>query len=268
MIETNQIQELKKNGILKIKNFLSNEELGKCLEILKYYKAPKNHKNSFFAHDPKQFLIKLIKLEFKKFNQSAYLYSLSKKKKLNDLANNVFNTRSFLRYIDGYHNPVSDKYILPWHADQAYVGDEKMTDGFVNPDHYNLKFLVYLTDVESNNGCTSYIPGSNKIAYAIRDGIFKKKINYQPYYFLQDFRKLISNKNNKEYFESYFKGGNEIEIFMQKTKFIEEGKDTDEFDFSLKAGDAIVLDEGGIHKGSQTLKSERMMMRFFYSVKK
>ena len=80
MIETNQIQELKKNGILKIKNFLSNEELGKCLEILKYYKAPKNHKNSFFAHDPKQFLIKLIKLEFKKFNQSAYLYSLSKKK--------------------------------------------------------------------------------------------------------------------------------------------------------------------------------------------
>ena len=77
MIEENQIQELKKNGILKIKNFLSNEELGKCLEILKYYKAPKNHKNSFFAYNSTQFLKKLIKLELKKLRQSKYSYNLS-----------------------------------------------------------------------------------------------------------------------------------------------------------------------------------------------
>ena len=111
----------------------------------------------------------------------------------------MFSILESLREADGYHNPISDKYILPWHADQAYVGDE-MTDGFVNPDHYNLKFLVYLTDVELIMVAQVIFLDPTK-SLTQSETEFLKKINYQPYYFLQDFRKLISNKNNKEYFE-------------------------------------------------------------------
>jgi hypothetical protein len=36
----------------------------------------------------------------------------------------------------------------------------------------------------------------------------------------------------------------------------------------MSAGDAIIFDEGGVHKGSKTLYSERMVLRYLYSIKK
>ena len=35
----------------------------------------------------------------------------------------------------------------------------------------------------------------------------------------------------------------------------------------MSAGDAIIFDEGGVHKGSRTLRSERMVLRYLYSIK-
>ena len=92
------------------------------------------------------------------------------------IANEIFGRESHLRFIDGYYSKKSEKEIIPWHVDQAYQGDEKKSKNFVNPDHYFLKFFIYLTDVKSENGCTSYIPKSHKIAYALRKGIFENKI--------------------------------------------------------------------------------------------
>ena len=50
--------------------------------------------------------------------------------------------------------------------------------------------------------------------------------------------------------------------------FIDEKGDTNEFDFSLKAGDAIIFDEGGLHKAARSTLSERMVLRYIYSVRK
>ena len=169
---------------------------------------------------------------------------------------------------NGYYSKKSEKEIIPWHVDQAYQGDEKKSKNFVNPDHYFLKFFIYLTDVKSENGCTSYIPKSHKIAYALRKGIFKNKIEYQPYWSLQDFRKIISKKENITFLKNYLNDSNLIDDFLEKTKFIEENEEVHNFDFELPAGGAIIFDEGGVHKGSKTNTSDRIALRYLYSVKK
>ena len=61
----------------------------------------------------------------------------------------------------------------------------------------------------------SYIPESHKIGYAIREGIFNRRINYQPYWRLKDFKKIIYD--NLVYFENYFKDSNILHNFLKKT---------------------------------------------------
>ena len=48
------------------------------------------------------------------------------------------------------------------------------------------------------------------------------------------------------------------------TEFVEKGTDTTKFDYNMKAGDAIIFDENGMHKGSKTLGNERMVLRYFF----
>ena len=68
------------------------------------------------------------------------------------------------------------------------------------------------------------------------------------------------------YFNEYFKEKKIIENFLIKTDFIEKEEESHEFDYNLNAGDAIIFDEGGVHKGSKTLYNDRMVLRYIYSV--
>ena len=105
--------------------------------------------------------------------------------------------------IDGYYNSTNDnkdKPVIPWHTDQAYSGSQlKDIKKFVNPNDYTLKFFIYLTDVYKNNGCMSYIPGSHKITYLIRKGIYEKKLDYAPYWSIDQIVDFISLEKNKNY---------------------------------------------------------------------
>ena len=113
-------------------------------------------------------------MDFIKFKFSLKILNFEKNKKLKNIADNFYGSKSYLRFIDAYYSPVSNKNIIDWHTDQAYHGD-KNPEKYVNPDHYFLKIFIYLTDVNPLNGCMSYIPGSHKIGYAIRKGILEKK---------------------------------------------------------------------------------------------
>ena len=261
-----RLDELRNNGIIKIHKFLNSAELNKSLSIIKSYAAPKGHKDSYFSTSRKHLLYKLVKFNFKKFAEDSFILKLAKEKRLNKLSNKIYGRKSNLKFIDGYYSKISNKEVLPWHTDQAYHGDEKKEDGYVNPDHYFLKIFIFLTDVGPDNGCMSYIPTSQKIGYAIRKGIFEKKIKYEPYWSLKDFRKIIKNKNNDNYFNEYFKEKKIIENFLIKTDFIEKEEENHDFDYNLNAGDAIIFDEGGVHKGSKTLYNDRMVLRYIYSV--
>ena len=106
----------------------------------------------------------------------------------------------------------------------------------------------------------SYIPGSHKIGYAIRKGIFEKKISYRPYWHLKDFRKLIMSEENKEYFQNYFKNQKYLlEKFLDITNNLTNQSSSHNFDYTLKAGSAIIFDEGE-YTGSKS--SEEMVLRY------
>jgi hypothetical protein len=213
------INDLRDNGIVKVKNFLSTKELFSLQNILASQRIKKNHPKSYFSTDYKLLSFKLLKFNFIEFNNHLYILNLAKNKKLSKITNEYFKQRSYLKFIDSYHSPVSNKDVLPWHTDQAYEGDEKNYSGFVNPDFAHVKFFIYLTEVGPNNGCMSYIPGSHKIGYALRKGIYEEKIDFNSYYLFKDFRFLV--KKNIDYLNQYFKDQNFISNFLNSTEIIE-----------------------------------------------
>ena len=121
---------------------------------------------------------------------------MKKEKNLKQFAQAAFNNKKvFLNFIDAYVSKKNKQNIIPWHTDQAYHGNLSPKN-FVNHEKFFLKIFIYLTDVSSKNGCMSYIPGSHKIGFAIRKGIFEKKIEYQPYWNLIDLRNLVKKIKN------------------------------------------------------------------------
>jgi hypothetical protein len=264
----NQINEIKENGITTVKSFLNENELSIIKDIVQTYSASKGGSKSYFSTNWKLLLYKIPTFQFKKLKHDLTILKLADKKKLNEFANKFFGVKSFLKFIDGYYSPIKDQDVLPWHTDQAYEGVEKNFEGFVNPEHAHLKFFIYLTDVGPDNGCTSYIPKSHKIGYALRKGIYEKKIKFEPYFLLKDFRNFISKNENKSYINNFLKDNSIIDNFLDDTSFIKENKNSKKFDFSLKAGDMIIFDEGGVHKGSKSLINERLILRYLYSIRK
>ena len=122
-----------------------------------------------------------------------------------------------------------------------------------------------MTDVGHQNGCMSYIPESHKIGYAIRKSIFEKKIKYQPYWSIRDFKKIILD--NKEYFTDYFKHSSILSNFLKKVDNLENLENTSIYSYEAKAGTAVIFDEGGIHRGSKPQFNDRMVLRYMYSRK-
>ena len=59
----------------------------------------------------------------------------------------------------------------------------------------------------------------------------------------------------------------EIYKFLDMTSFCEKKKDTNQFDYKMKAGDAIIFDENGFHRGSKPEKTDRAVIRYHYGSK-
>ena len=85
-----------------------------------------------------------------------------------------------------------------------------------------LKFILYLTDVNHQNGAFEYIPRSHFKSYKLKDLFFRFK-----------------QKNIRRYADKNFK--NVIQI-------------------TGKAGDLIIVDTSGIHRGSPIKKGERIAL--------
>mgnify|MGYP001158425394 CR=1 FL=1 len=266
MLSDNLLLDLEQKGIVHVKNFFDSTELEKARKIVKNYSVKKGHKLSYFSTNLKLLSYKLLKFNFRRFSEDIFFLNLAKKKELDKFSDRHFKRKSFLKFIDAYYSEISNQDVLPWHTDQAYEGDEKNDDGFVNPDNYHIKFFIYLTDVGPQNGCMSYIPYSHILGYIIRKGIYNNEIKFDNYFLLKEFRSFC--KKNKEYLIEKLKDKQIFDKFLEETEFIEFGKDTKKFDYSLKAGDAIIFNEGGVHKGSRSTISERMVLRYLYSSKK
>tara|TARA_B100001057_G_scaffold464800_1_gene520297 strand:+ start:2502 stop:3302 length:801 start_codon:yes stop_codon:yes gene_type:complete len=259
------INEIKEKGIVRVDNFLNKDETIKISEIIKYYSSPKGDPKSYFPTNLMSLYSKLLSLNFPKFFHSFKILNLNKKKQLKKFANKFFGEESLLAFIDAYYSKASNQAILQWHTDQAYSGEKNIIK-FNNPKNFYLKIFIYLTDVNHDNGCMSYIPGSHKIGFIIRKSIFEKKINYQPYWSIKDFKKIILD--NKKYFINNFNINEEIEKFLEKVKDLEFINSSDIYSYEAKAGTAVIFDEGGIHRGSKPKFNDRMVLRYMYSRKK
>ena len=147
--------------------------------------------------------------------------------------------------------------------DQGYSGNLKPKQ-FLNPDHCALKYFIYLTDVSSNNGCLGYIPGSHKILYFLKLGILNDKIKYKPYWKLNDLRNIVQDDYYKNYLKTKVKK-ELINSFLEQSSFIiNSPHDTQKYDFALKKNSAVIFDEAGVHRGAETLKTSRLVLRFSY----
>jgi len=260
------IKEVKEKGIYKFNSFLTVREIEKFKKILKPYFLKKGNPETYFPTSFKIIFYKFLKLDFKKVMTGITLRRFAEKKKFEDISSEIFKKKSYNNMIDCYHSPKSNSNVLPWHIDLAYSGKENISISEIcHPDAFSIKFFIYLSPVGPNNGCTSYVPESHKVTYALRKGLKDNILTYEPHWSLEQLLKFI--KKNISYFENYFKGTEILNNFFKNTEDL-NNLNTSKFDFFMEAGDAIIFDEGGVHKGSMPSKNDRAVMRFHYKIKK
>lgn len=257
----NIIENLKENGSVKIENILQEEELIQIKKIILGINQSFHNKETIFATNFKSLLIKLLKLDFKKFSESLELINLSRKKKFDQISKKFFKRKENIHMIDGYVSKKSNINIIDWHCDKPYY-EEKVSSN--RHDKRSLKFFIYLTDVDTDNGCLAYIPKSHKIVYLVKKMIFEKKIEQYPFKHLKECRDFISKPENLNKILNESENKDEIYEFLEDTKFCEKNKDTNLFDYKMKAGDAIIFDENGFHRGSKPTKTDRAVLRYHY----
>lgn len=256
---------LKQNGIIKIDNFLSEAHLNKSIDILNSLKVFKGDQKGHFKKNIKFFFFKFLQCDFKKIKDTLFFLNIEKKLFLNEIADTFFEEKSELSLVDCYISPKSDGEVLPWHVDNAYSG-KTVVKNFIHPDANSLKFFFYLSDVESGNGCLSYISESHTIAFELKKGIYDGVLKYTPYWSLKDFLKTITLIENYNYISNNL-GKKKLDSFIE-AGFSALDKTNVSFDIPVKKGGVLIFDEAGVHRGSKPMLNDRLALRFLYKRKK
>ena len=268
--------KIKNNGFISINNFLEKKNLNLAEEALNQ-KSIKG-KDSNYPVFTKQYLIKLLKMDFKILKNSFILKNIAKNLKLKDIAEKVFDCEAELHMIDSYYSEKSNENIITWHNDIGLRKDS-LVENFYNESKATLtnqknkvsargiKFFIYMTDVQSDNGALAVIPFSNRIVRTLTNFILEKKIELKPYWNLKSLRDLIVEEKNKSLITSKL-GSDLVNTFLNNTNFInEKNKDSHSFDLEMKKGSAVIFDELCVHRGSAPKKNSRTVLRFLYRKK-
>ncbi len=260
----NITKQLKENGLVKIEKFIDQNQVVDIKKIVLDVNKNFHHPDTYFSTNVKSLCVKLLKFQFKKFFNSLKLIDLSKEKNFSLISQKFYEKKEKLHMIDGYVARKSEKNIIDWHCDAPYKNEINFSNMH---DNRSLKFFIYLTDVEKDNGCLAYIPKSHKIVYKVKKMIYEKKIKQGRFQYLKECRNFILKPENYNTIKDELGKNNEIDQFLNQTKFISEDKeDTSEFDYSLKAGDALIFDENGFHRGGKPKISDRVVLRYHYGI--
>lgn len=250
------LNKLNTEGIIKVEKFLNEEQTLKAYKIIKRYSVEKGHKDSYLSKSKMDLFRKILKLRFDKFFDHLTIYNLVDQTNQRQFAEIYFKSKVKLFMVDNYYNKASDQKILPWHTDQS-------KDRSYHPDYYSLKFFVYLTNVDKNNGCMSYVPKSHLICNVIRKGIYGKQIENIQFRTLNEFKSLLANKSNYEFIKERLDNPKILDQFIENTSKLKDSE-ISEFDYAAKPGDAILFHEGGIHRGSKPSINDRLVIRFHW----
>ncbi len=267
-INIDEISEKIKNlGAVGINNFLDNKKLELITGILKDVRnegiTKSNHKG-VYPVNLKNFFVKLLKFDFSKIKKALALKSIAKDLQLEKIAEKVLNQKTDLHMIDSYYNAKSDKNIIDWHCDIADFATDPKKASSVSINDGSIKFFIYLSNAESANGCLGYIPNSHHVVKAFSSLILEKKIDYKPFWRLEDLRAQVVNISIKDLIIKKI-GEKKLNIFLDNSRFIEDHpKDTFKFDFEMNKGSIVIFDEFGFHRGAMPSKNSRLVLRFFY----
>ena len=258
--------EVKENGVTSVSNFTGQENFKKIILLLNNHSFNKGHISSHFSVTKFNYLVKIFKLDFLIIKKSQVLKNIALNLNLNELANKILGKKTKLLNIDSYLSVKSDKNVIDWHCDYAYNGS-KSPKKLINPNLRSIKFFIYLTDVEYKNGSLAYIPKSNLVQKAYSDLLYAKKIKYNPFWKLKDFRDQITIEPLKKMIIN--KVGESIyKEFLTNTSFVNKANgDTSDFDFKMKKSGVIIFDELGFHRGSMPSQNDRLVLRYFYNEK-
>lgn len=278
------IGEIAKNisqyGYTKIPDIFDQESLKRNFDFLNQnFQKGDDGQFPVFA---KQIFLKALKFDFKKIKNSIELKKISNSLKFKNISDEVNKSSSELHMIDSYYSKKSNEDIITWHNDigireenfnthkgrELFYNCSKSTilNEKTNVSSRGLKFFIYLTDVQSENGALAIIPFSNQIVKTVTALILENKIPLTPYWSLSDLRTLVDKKNNKTLI--YEKLGEEkVDAFIQQTEFINNKKNTTDFDIEMKKGSMIIFDELCVHRGSAPKKSDRLVIRYLFRKK-
>ena len=255
------IDEFNNNGIVKVENFINQKEISQLKnKLINLGNPKKGEKKSIIYYEKMRFFD-----QFKNFLIIKLYKKFASLKKMQVFANTALQHKTNLYYIDTYFSEKNNNPVLDWHFDQAYSGRENINKNeLLDPNSSVIKFFIYLSDTFSDNGCLSYIKGSNKIAYFLKKLIYEGQIDYKPYWTLEQFENTIKIEKNLIKLKKYI-DENLILNFLKKVKKIkEEEKNFHDYDISCNQGDMIIFDESGCHRGSKLLFSDRYVLRFLF----
>ncbi len=265
-------QQISEKGFVKIENIHDFSE----------YKFL-NHttKRGMLAYpiNLKQKFIKLLKLDFQKIFQSNKLVKISDDLAFDKICNLYFKKKSQLRMIDSYYSEKSEKAIIDWHNDLA-VPNRLMQNKKNDQMKYiintltnksgparGLKFFIYLSDVQINNGSLAIIPYSHQVVKAFSSLIMEKKIPLNPFWSLKEFRDALKNNETKKLIAERL-SKEKLELFLSQSEFINHKQgDTNDFDIEMKKGGVIIFDELCFHRGSAPQKNSRLVLRYLFKKK-
>lgn len=268
--------KVKDKGVFLKKNFFDREDLSiienSLLELVK------KEKKIYFPIKFHQFIIKLLKFEYKKFATSKKLIDVSNKLKLKTIASNILGREAYLETLDCYLSKKSNNQILEWHNDIGYNPFTRSKKDFydearatmmenIKGHSRGVKFFVYLTNVKSNNGALGVIPFSHKIVTALTKLVVHDEVDLKPYWKLKDLREFLASKNVRDKITESV-NIDQFNKFINFSKFIDLEKDTHDFDYQAEKNSGIIFNELCVHRGSAPTKNDRLVLRYLYRKKK
>ena len=269
----NHSQEYNEKGFVVLKNIISPSEIQRYTEIAKRH----DHKSSanaivHYMYNYIKFLDPRSYRRYSRFIDHRYildsLYLIYKSRNKNwkkNIPTINLNHKTVTSRIDSYISKKSDEDIVEWHCDQSFGGATHPAEFFGNAKatvstNYENKLFLHITDVKYGNGALSYLPYSHKINMGIRNLINKGIIKYKPFLLLKDAIELVGVEHTDKFLQILTE--EQIENFIKNAeKALSNDK---EFLIECKAGDAVLFNEFGYHKGTAPKLSDRIIFRYFY----
>ena len=202
--QVRQLGVFSKNNIFENKDFqfISNQLCN----------LTKKEKKIYFPTSFSDYLIKFLKIDFKKISLSKKLIKIANNLDFSRIASEILEDDVSLEVLDCYLSQKSKNTILEWHNDIGYNSQSVTTEkdflkkaqSTINKkktpkSSMGVKFFIYLTDVKSDDGALGIIPYSHKIVYVLTKLILEKKINLQSFWKLKDLRNILLNQDHKKY---------------------------------------------------------------------